>query len=675
MKRRNRRLMVALLAGWLGGCGSVVSLQSNGDAAGEVDGEEATDVVSPEDSGAEDARGEDGGVLTCGNGIREDDEECDDGNPTPGDGCEPDCRWTCDAREDCDDGNACNGEDTCTDHRCIAGAPPPDGTPCVTPDGGAGLCRGGLCASTECGNGSVDPGEECDDANDDNTDACLADCRDAFCGDGFVRTGVEDCEGDIAGTCRTACGSEGTVPCVSCRHGACQLPPETCNGADDDCDGTCDDGFACCLGLAVTGSDGTCAYRQDCATGCAVGPRVYTDPAPGNDRCAGATPLAAGPGTARYADSTCGASADYPPPAICGVSALTGPDVVFWLTLDEVRLVRLTATGSGFVPLLWIAQATEGSCPGAPLACTGASDPSGSATIETTLGPGDYAIVLAGAGGGRGAFTLDVTISGAVAPVNDACSAAIDLSPGTSLGATTGTTAGATSDNPGCDAGLLTPGPDVWYRFTVGATRHVYYFDVVDGGSWNSVLRIREGSCTGREVTCADDACGGVRSQFVGLLGSTMGTTTYYLAVDGATATDSGTFTLRYQMAGPACATARLLTGDGSYSGTLGAARGITAGSCGGGGPEDLYYFGLCPSRTVTMETCNVATLIDTVLYVRSGGCGGTTTEIACSDDASGCGSGSWIDLAGEPQGLYFLLVDSYGSVGGGAYRLDVSGM
>jgi len=45
-----------------------------------------------------------------------------------------------------------------------------------------------------CGNGEVDGGEECDDGNDDETDACLSACEEASCGDGFLQEGVEACD-------------------------------------------------------------------------------------------------------------------------------------------------------------------------------------------------------------------------------------------------------------------------------------------------------------------------------------------------------------------------------------------------------------------------------------------------------------------------------------------------
>jgi cysteine-rich repeat protein len=55
----------------------------------------------------------------CGDGDVGSGEECDDGNGIPGDGCEPDCTFSCHIDADCDDGipctqSACNGSHVCT---------------------------------------------------------------------------------------------------------------------------------------------------------------------------------------------------------------------------------------------------------------------------------------------------------------------------------------------------------------------------------------------------------------------------------------------------------------------------------------------------------------------------------------------------------------------------------
>jgi cysteine-rich repeat protein len=40
----------------------------------------------------------------------------------------------------------------------------------------------------------VGPDEDCDDNNQSNEDACVADCKDAACGDGYTFIGVEECD-------------------------------------------------------------------------------------------------------------------------------------------------------------------------------------------------------------------------------------------------------------------------------------------------------------------------------------------------------------------------------------------------------------------------------------------------------------------------------------------------
>ena len=79
-----------------------------------------------------------------------------------------------------------------------------------------------------CGNGTLEPPEECDTA-------------------------------DSLGPCVTDCGSAGVGRCVDCRE-VCEAPvDEECNGVDDDCDGTTDEGFACAAGAEVA-----------CTTACGV---------------------------------------------------------------------------------------------------------------------------------------------------------------------------------------------------------------------------------------------------------------------------------------------------------------------------------------------------------------------------------------------------------------------
>ena len=62
-----------------------------------------------------------------------------------------------------------------------------------------------------CGNNVVDLGEQCDDGNNDPTDACTDFCLNARCRDGRVQAGVEECD-DGNGTNDDACSNMCTLP-------------------------------------------------------------------------------------------------------------------------------------------------------------------------------------------------------------------------------------------------------------------------------------------------------------------------------------------------------------------------------------------------------------------------------------------------------------------------------
>jgi hypothetical protein len=87
----------------------------------------------------------------------------------------------------------------------------------------------------------------------------------------------EESGGPEAEACTAECGTPGTRTCrADCTWGACRPPAEVCNGADDDCDTTCDNGRDCCAGrteacLTTCGSAGTrtcsaaCTWEAECA--------------------------------------------------------------------------------------------------------------------------------------------------------------------------------------------------------------------------------------------------------------------------------------------------------------------------------------------------------------------------------------------------------------------------
>jgi cysteine-rich repeat protein len=95
-----------------------------------------------------------------------------------------------------------------------------------------------------CGDGVVDPGEQCDDGNDDTTDACV-ECQLSYCGDGFVQSGVEQCDdGNDVDT-------DDCLPvfctAAACGDGSLWAGHEECDDGNDedgdDCPTTCENAY------------------------------------------------------------------------------------------------------------------------------------------------------------------------------------------------------------------------------------------------------------------------------------------------------------------------------------------------------------------------------------------------------------------------------------------------
>ncbi len=165
---------------------------------------------------------------TCGDGIVNPGEACDDGNAVDTDGCTTRCTnarcgdGLVQVGEACDDGNT-NDYDACTTR----------------------------CEVARCGDGLLQPGEACDDGNRVDTDACLSTCAVARCGDGVVHAGVELCDGTPA-----PCTAHCTVP--TCGDGLVESP-ELCDDGNlldtDACLSTCLPAF-CGDGFVHAGVEG-----------------------------------------------------------------------------------------------------------------------------------------------------------------------------------------------------------------------------------------------------------------------------------------------------------------------------------------------------------------------------------------------------------------------------------
>ncbi|MEO0324894.1 MAG: DUF4215 domain-containing protein [Myxococcota bacterium] len=223
---------------------------------------------------------------TCGDGLVEGDELCDDCNTTSGDGCAADCsaieaNYVCLNRAGDCTAEACflivecgngvlEGEEACDDRNTAGG----DGcaADCSRVEDGWACPRAGVaCRAAACGDGFRVDLEECDDGNALNGDGCSGTCvleegfacptpgtpcRATTCGDG-VPEGTEDCDDgnlQIGDGCTPFCTTE-----PDCTDGDCVaecgdeviFAPETCDDGNtrdgDGCSSTCqvEEGFSC----------------------------------------------------------------------------------------------------------------------------------------------------------------------------------------------------------------------------------------------------------------------------------------------------------------------------------------------------------------------------------------------------------------------------------------------
>jgi cysteine-rich repeat protein len=202
--------------------------------------------------------------AVCGDGLVEAGvEQCDDGNMVDTDGCTNACQnavcgdGVVGPGEHCDLGagnntptSACPSCQTasCGDGLVQAGVEQCDlGAGMNTTTGACPSCKNAVCGdgfveagveqcdngaasanatcdatckvpagSPVCGNGTVDPGEECDlGAGKNTTTSACPNCKHAKCGDGFVETGVEQCDGQSGASGALGLGQVCASDCLS----------------------------------------------------------------------------------------------------------------------------------------------------------------------------------------------------------------------------------------------------------------------------------------------------------------------------------------------------------------------------------------------------------------------------------------------------------------------------
>jgi len=262
-----QRLFLSLALATLIAC--KFSSDGVGDASAVAPGteESSADGGAPTSGTGDEVTGESGTTsappTSCGDGVRDPGEACDDGAANGADrACTPVCTVNT-----CGDGYALAGVEACDDGN----------------DDDSDACVG--CRAAVCGDGSVYKNvESCDGAGE--SPDCDVDCSVASCGDGTMNAAAgEQCDlgpanGDYGGGCNDACSGPGPT----CGDGTIDAPDEVCDPAKspppqqlciNQCKVlVCDKGWGDCDGNPVNGCeiDHETDKRHcgDCETDCGI---------------------------------------------------------------------------------------------------------------------------------------------------------------------------------------------------------------------------------------------------------------------------------------------------------------------------------------------------------------------------------------------------------------------
>lgn len=316
------------------------------------------------------------------------------------------------------------------------------------------------------------------------------------------------------------------------------------------------------------------------------------------------------------------------------------PDAQYTFTAPADGTYTFDTHGSQLNTVLYV---LDGDCTGPELACNDDGDGSQSALAVTLVAGQTVTVVVDGTTANGLPFTLRVQSGSFVCPVGDLGNTVPNLF----MGDTTPMFDGNASTCGG------QAGRDAPYLFTAPATG-TYTFDTF-GSSFESVLYVLDGVCSGQQIACGDE----------GMLVDLVAGQEVTVVVDSQFAW--GSFGLNIDTLGGACPDANLgNTVPVLTSGDTTPGDNTESGSCGGGfSNDDLYLFTAPQDGLYQFDTFGSA--LDTVLYLQNGGCGGV--ELDCNDDFTLANDESRI-IEGLSAGQTVLVgVDGNGV---GAYDLSI---
>jgi len=351
-----------------------------------------------------------------------------------------------------------------------------------------------------------------------------------------------------------------------------------------------------------------------------------------------------------------------------------GPDVPYKLDLGQKMRARITMETSDFEPNVYVRKTCSDER--SEVGCFDQQSGMQSNTQAVFVGvldPGSYTVFAdSSQDTADGQFTLQAELApeSGTGGTGDGCTDAIPL--------TTSTTAsGDTFDVKDDISGKCTaPGaPDVVYRIDLQHRSRIRARFANEEGKSDR----QRGHVLVLQKTCADKSTEMGCSE---TLDEVLQPGTYYLAVDGATASSFGKFDLEYSVQDvsaqeTACKSAQSLVSGQTVSGNTKGSPNHFETSCGGDARtgtsgDKVYRIVLTQRSSVTLVLSTPAW--DGVLALRktcldpTGSSGPHAAEIACNNDSDDA-QHSRITTTLDP-GTYFVVVDGYRSTEG-AYTLS----
>jgi hypothetical protein len=352
--------------------------------------------------------------------------------------------------------------------------------------------------------------------------------------------------------------------------------------------------------------------------------------------------------------------------ATCGGGA-KGADAAFRLDLVSRARVRLTERSSDFSPVVHVRRSCTDE--GSELSCAEEGMSDDVATYTGTLEAGAYTVFADSSGrDGDGHFTLlaeSAPIQGTGAQ-GDTCGDALPIAASAKYD---GDTFPSRDDVSGsCGGGAA---PDQIYRLDLPKRMRLSARIARQEGHHVFILTRTCGDRAG-EVACAP------------AIDQTLPAGTYFLAVDGATASDFGrySFEARFHDVSAqesACKAAPVLHPGATLTATTDGAGDKFTTSCGGredtqSNPDRAYRIELVHRAHVSLVLTTPTW--DGVLVLRRScvdpipAAGVQAAEIRCNNDDNGDTHRAKIDMNLEP-GTYFVLVDGHATGNAGAFSLD----